>query len=166
MLAFASGAFVELLTPGRTIPGPSASTGVPGEAGLPPDRGAEPLWDRPAGAWLAVKDELTVIFCHCQSALMHQHRHLHHKTSSRERLQGATRVTVAFPLGCLLPDPDPGAACPAGKGQCHFWRQTAISRRRSRPPGARRSSGVSSPAGRGSRFCQAVQRPCQLLHLP
>lgn len=80
--------------------------------------------------------------------------------------KGLRKSAAAFPLGCLLPDPDSGASCPPRQGHRHFARQPAISRRLSLPPRACSSSGFALPASRGSHFCQAAQRPCQILHLP
>lgn len=133
---------------------------------LPPDKGAGSPRDRLAGAQLCLQDQHTAGFCNCRSALMHQHRRLRHMTSPRERSKGLQDFTGCLPLGRLLPDPDLGAACMAGKGHGHFASQTAISHRLSLPPRACGSSGFAFPASRGSRCCQAAQRPCQILHLP
>lgn len=76
---------------------------------LPPDKGAGAPRDRLAGAQLRVKDQHTVGFCNCQSALMHQHRWLCHTTSPRERSKGLQDFT-----GCLPPGPPPAQPRPRG----------------------------------------------------
>lgn len=114
MLACAAGTFVEPLVSRRTAPGPRDGTSVPsGEAGLPPDKGAETPQDRPAGARLDVKDQLTIIFCNGRSALMHRHHRLHHTTSSHEQLQGAAKVGGCLPSGLPPARPRPRGCLPA-----------------------------------------------------
>lgn len=68
-------------------------------AGFPPGKGAEAPWNRLADACLAVKHQLPLFFCSCQSALMHQHHPLHHTTSLHEQLQGAVTDTGCLPSG-------------------------------------------------------------------